>query len=379
MTLLTQEAHAWTMKTERVPDAMRMQCEPFLAHMHLSGIEWRDILLALAGMEVDDLCDDWNDWHTRWSELGRGYENQARQGDVRSNRAALRQTLLRAAACHHMAELMFFDNPEAKFMTRRRVTRLFLDACPLLPYEVRRLSIPHGDLQLPAYLLRARWSEPAPCVLLLNSLSSAKESELLVLARAFLAQGLSVLLFDGPGQGELAGLHRMVISFERVVESVLAHVRAFPEIDSDRMGICGLGHGGYLAARSAALLPGQLKACACLSAGYDHDHHLRLSPLVRQELRYVFGQPHDAAMNRLAREELNLRSIPRLSAPLLAIHGKQDTVVPYDSCIRLLDWARGDKDLRCYPEERHGCVERTDDFLPYLGRWMAGSLGSPRC
>jgi len=379
MTLLNQEAHAWTMKKDQVPETMRMQCEPFLAHMKLSGVEWRDILLALVGMEVDELCDDWNDWHTRWSGLGRSYENQAWQVDVRNDRASLRQTLLKASACHHLAELMFFDNPEAKFMTRRRVTRLFLEASPLLPYEVRVLSIPHGELQLPAYLLRARWSEPAPCVLLVNSLSSAKESELLVLARAFLAQGLSVLLFDGPGQGELAGLHRMVIPFERVVESVLSQAREIPEIDAERMGVCGLGHGGYLAARSAAQLPGALKACACISAGYDHDNHLHLSPLVRQESRYAFGQPNDAAMNRIAREELNLRAIPRLATPLLTIHGKQDAIVPYESCIRLLEWARGDKDLLCYPEEQHACVNRTDDYLPRLGRWMASHLGSPRC
>jgi dipeptidyl aminopeptidase/acylaminoacyl peptidase len=274
---------------------------------------------------------------------------------------------------------MFFDNPEAKFMTRRRVTRLFMEASPFLPHEVQRLSIPHGELKLPAYLLRARRPGPTPCVLLVNSLSSAKECELLVLARAFLAHGLSVLLFDGPGQGELAGLHRMVLTFEDVVESVLSQARWLGELDADRIGICGLGHGGYLAARSAALLPRELKACACLSAGFDQDHHPRLSPLVRQEVRYVFGQPNEAVMSRIARESLNLRAIPRLPIPLLAIHGKQDTVVPYESCIRLLEWARGEKELLCYEEEGHGCVGRTEDFLPRLGRWMADALATPRC
>src|SRR4051812_38077021 len=68
-TLQNQGAHVWMMKKAQIPDAMLMQCEPFLAHMRLSGIEWRDIVLALAGMEVDELCDDWNDWHTRWSGL----------------------------------------------------------------------------------------------------------------------------------------------------------------------------------------------------------------------------------------------------------------------------------------------------------------------
>jgi dipeptidyl aminopeptidase/acylaminoacyl peptidase len=290
----------------------------------------------------------------------------------------MRQTLLKAAACHHYAEFMFFDNPEAKFMTRRRVTRLFLDASPLLPRGFRTLAIPHGDLVLPAYLLGASETGPAPCVVLVNSLGSAKEVELEVLARAFLAQGLSVLLFDGPGQGELAGLHRMTVCFEQVLESVLARVCELPEVDSQRLGICGLGHGGYLAARCAALLPREFQACASISGGYDHDHHARLSPLVRQELRHAFGQPSEVAMGQLAREALNLRAIPRLTTPLLAIHGQRDTVVPMESCLRLLEWARGDRDLITYPEEKHACANRSADFLPRLGRWMASALSHPR-
>ncbi|WP_257463377.1 alpha/beta hydrolase family protein [Archangium lipolyticum] len=373
-----QEAHVWTMKKAQIPDTLRMECEPFLAHMKLSGIEWRDIVLALEEVGDDALHDDWNDWHTHWTGIGHDFEGHAIREAARGNRTTQRQAMLKAATCHHLAELMFFDNPEAKFMTRRRVTRIFRQASPLLPYDVRALSIPHGNHKLPAYLLRSHWEEPVPCVLLVNSLSSAKEIELLALARAFLAQGLAVLVFDGPGQGELAGIHRMVIPFEQVVESVLAQAHRLPELDSDRIGICGLAHGGYLAARSAALLPRELKACACISAGYDHDNHLRSSPLVRQEFRYMYGQPNDAAMNRICREELNLRAIPRPTTPLLAIHGKLDSVVPYESCIRLLDWARGDKELISYPEENHTCANRSDDFLPRLGRWMADHLASPR-
>jgi alpha-beta hydrolase superfamily lysophospholipase len=365
-------------KQARMPESMFTQCEPFLAHMLLAGFEWEDLALACSELELDELCDDWNDWHTHWTRVGRLYEAQARRSAAQGNRASQRRMLLKAAASHHLAELMFFDNPEAKFMSRRRVSGLFLEASPFLPYGLRMLSIPHGELELPACLLHSRWTGPAPCVLLVNSLCSAKEIELYAIAQTFLAHGLSVLVFDGPGQGTLAGLHRLPVRFEQVVESVLAQVRQLGEVDPDRIGICGLGHGGYLAARCAALLPRELGACASISGGYDHDNHSRLSPLVRQELRYAFGQPDDAVMGRLAREELNLRAIPRPTTPLLAIHGGRDTVVPYESCIRLLEWARGDRDFISYPEERHACANRSADFLPRLGSWMANALASPR-
>jgi dienelactone hydrolase len=334
--------------------------------MRLGGLDWDDIRPCLGALKNAPLLEEQALWHEALTTLGHTCETHAMKASGASARATRRRMLLRSAACHHFAQLLYFDNPEAKFMTRRRVTRLFESATPLLAHEVRSLRIPYQDFSLPAYLLRASAVERAPCVLLVNDLGSAKEIELYALAREFLAHGVSVLLFDGPGQGELAGLHRLPVPFEQVVTAVLDGARELSQVDPERLGICGLGHGGYLAARAATLLPQRLRACISISGGYDHAHYARLPELAREELKYAYCQRSDAAMARLAREELSLRGTPSLEAPLLVIQDPEDSAWPLTSCIQLLASARGDRDFMCLPLEH---LARAG-----LGPWMARAL-----
>jgi dienelactone hydrolase len=339
---------------------------PLFNRMRLGGLEWEDLRPCLGAFNDVPLLDEQALWHELWSTLGHTAEELAMKAGGARARATRQRMLLRSAACHHFAQLLYFDNPEAKFMTRRRVTRLFESVSPLLPHEVRSLRIPYEDFSLPAYLLAASSEERTPCVLLVNDLGTAKEIELYALAREFLAHGVSVLLFDGPGQGELAGLHRLTVPFEQVVAAVLDSVCRLPQVDPERLGICGLGHGGYLAARAAALLPQRLQACVSISGGHDHDHYARLPELAREELKYAYCLRSDTAMARLAREELSLRGTPRLKVPLLVIQDPEDSAWPLASSIQLLSWARGDRDFMCLPLEQLA--------LASLGPWMARAL-----
>jgi alpha-beta hydrolase superfamily lysophospholipase len=212
----------------------------------------------------------------------------------------------------------------------------------------------------------------------MNGLDSAKEVELYAFAREFLARGMSAVLFDGPGQGVLAGLHPMVPDFEHVFESVLSTVHRLDGVDRDRIGLFGVSYGGYLVSRSGAFFPREVKAVVNLSGGYDHDNYLDINVMVRKDFRYVFGQPDDASMDLLAREQLNLRGVPPLAAPLLMVHGEKDGIIPYESCLRLLEWADGEKELILYPGERHVCTNYFSDFIPRMSDWLADALLSPR-
>jgi pimeloyl-ACP methyl ester carboxylesterase len=81
-------------------------------------------------------------------------------------------------------------------------------------------------------------------------------------------------------------------------------------------------------------------------------------------------------MNRLARTSLNLRDVAPLQVPLLAIHGELDSIIPIESCERMLDWAAGETELIRYPGERHVATNYFGDFIPRFCDWMAGRLGA---
>ena len=60
--------------------------------------------------------------------------------------------------------------------------------------------------------------------------------------------------------------------------------------------------------------------------------------------------------------------------PLLAIHGELDSIIPIESCERMLEWAAGETELIRYPAERHVATNYFGDFIPRFCDWMAVRL-----
>ncbi|MFI6497909.1 alpha/beta hydrolase [Nonomuraea typhae] len=350
-------------------------CELFFSRLGLTGLDWGDITLVLKDLRKVSTFEDWDDWHARWTARGEHYERRADEAVAGGFPETARYAFRRAAACHHFAEFMYFDAPEKKNASRARVTEVFERGRPYLKETVRPFTVPYGELELPGYLLAPEGAEALPAVILINGLDAAKEVELYAFAREFLARGMAAVVFDGPGQGLLLGHTPMAVDFEHVVAAVLEEVTEHPEVDRDRVGIFGVSYGGYLAARAAALVPG-FKACVNLSGGYDHDTFHDLNVMVRKDFRFVFEMPDDNAMAELAKTSLNLRDVPPLRVPLLAIHGELDSIIPMESCERMLEWAAGETELIRYPGERHVATNYFNDFIPRFCDWMGARLGA---
>lgn len=346
----------------------------YFARINLCNLSWGDIVLALKGCKKDAVWSDWADWHAHWKRRGEAHEALGLAAVEADRRVSAREALLRAAACYHFAEFMYFDDPPIKEATRRRVTEVFDKAVPYLSYGYTALRIPHVGLELPGYLLTpATGDGPFPCVVLNNGMESAKEAELFGFATSFADRGVAVLAFDGPGQGELLGRHGMVVEWEDVIGSVLDFAQACPEIDGDRIGMFGVSFGGYLCLRGAAFHQDRVKAAINLSGCYDIDNFPSLRGMVLDDFCYVF-QRDPEEMCKLAVEALNLRRVPALERPLLTIHSRLDSLFPFETAERVHAWAVGEKRLIAYDHEWHVCTNHMTEFIPQFCDWMAERL-----
>ncbi|GGN94120.1 hypothetical protein GCM10011579_093310 [Streptomyces albiflavescens] len=350
-------------------------CELFFSRLGLASLDWGDITMVLKDLRKESTHEDWADWHRRWSALGVHYEERAAEALAAGHLETFRTANRKAAACHHYAEFFYFDDAQAKIDSRDRVTEVFERGIPHLNEVVTAFNVTSDGLVVPGYLMRPPGEGPWPTVLLINGLDSAKEVELYAFAREFMARGMAAVVFDGPGQGVHIGRTPMAVDFERVVATVMEEVVRRPEVDEDRIGIFGVSFGGYLAARAAATVPG-FRACVNLSGGFDLDNYSDVNVMVKKDFRFVFDQTDDDAMAELARTKLNLREIPPLRIPLLAIHGELDTIIPIDSCERMLDWAAEKTEMIRYPGERHVATNYFGDFIPRFSDWMADRLGA---
>ena len=196
------------------------------------------------------------------------------------------------------------------------------------------------------------------------------------LAEVFLKRGMSVVYFDGPGQGEMVGkLSMNIADFDDAISIVIDFLAEQGDlVDRERIGILGVSLGGYLAMRSS-VKDRRIAACIGLTGNFDGHCILNVAPKVQRDMLYGFGFgdgepiPHpDEFIPPLSTLE------QAITTPLLLIHGGKDHISTPDQLDKLRAWVRGPTDVWLYEDEGHVCYSRFGDILPAMGDWMADIL-----
>ena len=92
----------------------------------------------------------------------------------------------------------------------------------------------------------------------------------------FLARGMAILVFEGPGQGEAQYDFPIRGDYEVPVKAVIDYIETRSDLDSSRIGMWGVSLGGYYAPRAAAFEK-RIKACIALGGPFDYRRRVRLA------------------------------------------------------------------------------------------------------
>jgi 2,6-dihydroxypseudooxynicotine hydrolase len=267
---------------------------------------------------------------------------------------------------------MFLEG-EARQKYRKKCWQAYQQLAALVAPACQRVAIPYQEMTLPGYLRVAR--PGAPWVILLGGFEFAKEAELHQWGAYFLERGLSVLAFDGPGQGEIATQSTMRGDFETVIAAAIDFLERQSEpVEAIRIGLFGVSLGGYLAMRAAALEK-RVTACISLSGPFDGSTTRNLAPRNQLVTARLFGFSEVAPLLDPA-GPINLATAPQaIQQPLLLIHGSLDHIVPTEQVARIQDWAQGVTELWTLEDSEHCCLSRAREVMPTAGDWMARQLG----
>lgn len=132
----------------------------------------------------------------------------------------------------------------------------FKHAMELSAVPVQPISIPYEGTELPAWLIPAhgRESEVLPLIILNNGSDATITDLYFASGVAALERGYHVLMFDGPGQGEMLYKRGVPLrpDWEVVISAIVDYAMSVEIVDPKKIVLSGWSLGGYLAPRAAS-------------------------------------------------------------------------------------------------------------------------------
>lgn len=350
------------------------------ARFTANGTDYGDFVATLGRISR------WDDWCREWGSTAAGYERLAESAEDAGHPETAAGAWRRAALAWHWGKFVFVDHPDEQREGHERAVACYRKAAGALVPPAELVHIPYGDTSLPAYLRvpHAQGAAPGtapgtaggrkPIVIMLPGLDSTKE-ELQSTAGYMLARGLATIAVDGPGQGESEYALPIEPAYERVATAAVDYLSKREDVDTGNIGAFGVSLGGYYAARAMAF-ENRLRAGVELAGPYRFDLGWDdLPPMTRETLRHRSRTGDDDAARAFA-GRLNLEgAAPRITKPLLVVHGRQDRIVGPEHAEQLASEAPG-AELVIFEDGNHGVTNHAFASRSLFADWMADHLGA---
>lgn len=347
-----------------------------LAEADFGGGEAQECLRAASRIRPGDR----EGWHAEWRRLADEVREKAEAAEGKGRWVTAREGFLRASNYYRWAEFFLDPEDERRLPTYRRCIESFRKGGRYFEPPLERVQIPYEGDFLPGYFYPSRRGPKSPGVLYVAGADVLKEELYFLGGKALIERGVSLLVMDGPGQGETLRFKKIPSrpDYEKPIGAALDYLERRPEVDPRRLGLVGRSFGGYYGARAAAFDP-RIRACVLFGALYEAVDLFDTYPAIRRQLQWLTG----SSTPEETRERLKAFTlggvIERVTCPLLVIHGEDDHLVPAHHARRTFEGARGEKELLLYPSGEPGAIHcQYDSFpetIPYLSDWLAERLG----
>ena len=350
------------MADERVQAAIRHWASRFIAN----GIDYNDFVRTTAAVAA------WDSWLDAWTETARKHLALAQEALERDAPVSAGQAYLRAAVAYHFSKFVWVIDRERNRRNTLAAVQAMSEAHRLLDPSAERIEAPIPGGRVVANLRLPAGDRPAPLVVLIPGLDSAKE-EFWHWESVFLERGMATLSLDGPGQGETGLSLDIRPDYEVAVAAVLDALAARSELDPDRIGAAGVSLGGHYVVRAAAF-ESRIRALAGVSGPYDFGAGWDTMPaLTRETVQHHTGAA-DPDQARERAHQLNLDGVAeRVTQPCLVITGRLDRVIGWEQTKRIADAVPGAEWL-LYDDGTHVCNNMPYEYRPLVADWMRARL-----
>ena len=349
------------------------------------------------GLRIKDHLGDDQVWFREWTGEAERLEAIGNEKAAAGHAHSASAYLLRAALYAQIGERFLHPKTEASQASYKRSVEVFRKAAGLMARpRMENVEVPYEGVTLPGILVHG---DPvpgrkgkAPVMLFLDGFDITKEMQYFKGIPSLTARGISVLMLDGPGNGEAIRFRNLPLHYqtERHAGAAYDYLAARPEFDPKRIGIMALSLGGYYAPRAASM--DQRFAC-CISWGPEWDYHTkwqqRLARIERgealslsvpwQHLLWVFGvKTKEEAFQKLEGFKLD-GVIQKMRCPYLLVHGEGDAQAPTDHAEHMIAACGSvNKHMKVFTREEggyHHCqIDNLSIGTAYMWDWLEDVL-----
>ncbi|TWB46424.1 esterase FrsA [Rhizobium sp. ERR 922] len=239
--------------------------------------------------------------------------------------------------------------------------------------EKIRIDVP-GDV-VNAFAVFPEGSGKEPAVLMTNGLEGSIQ-ELLLPTLNYRNMGIAVIAIEMPGTFSYS--RPMSLDSEIIYRKVIDRLVEHPRIDKERFGIFGVSFGAYWSTRMAAV-DKRLRAVVSNGGPYHRSFSVKttfgLPEIILSTMSSTLRAKNKLDLGRKL-HALSIRHLyKRITQPLLAINGADDTLLSSQDTIDLVREANGT--LLLYPGDDHCAMEHYVIWQRHMTAWLEDQLKPP--
>jgi 2,6-dihydroxypseudooxynicotine hydrolase len=328
--------------------------------------DFEEVVGSLAG---------WEGWCRAWSDRAAVHEALGREALSAGKQLSAGEHLQRAGVYYHFGKFLFVHDlgqMKAAHMQAVECRRL---ALPHLNPPGERVAMPFEGRYLYGILRRPVGVARPPVMIMCCGLDSAKE-ETEAYEVPFLARGIAILVFDGPGQGEAEYDWPIRGNYETAVTAVCDYIETRRDLDTSRIGLWGVSLGGYYAPRAAAF-DKRIKACVALSGAYQRSASFEGRPVMNVEAFRVRSKSANLEEAGKVALRVSLKGIAKnITCPIYIVAGTKDRLTPVDAAQQLAAEVSGPCVLSIVEGGNHVVNNYWYRYRDQTADWMAAQLGA---
>ncbi|MBF0316379.1 MAG: prolyl oligopeptidase family serine peptidase [Oligoflexia bacterium] len=224
--------------------------------LHYLGQAWHQSSDVGEVLETASRIDesDPSSWTREWRKSAERLATLAKESEQANHPLSAAQAYLRAAtylraALHHQIDPY---SVEVRELAEREVL-YFKKFLILSQSPCRAVQIPYEGTTLPGYFCKSSAAKKAAPVLLFQEGRDGWAEDGRFIADEAMKRGIHVLMFDGPGIGQVIRLQGLAFrpDWDKVITPVIDYTISLAEVDPSRIALMAVSMGGFLGPAAA--------------------------------------------------------------------------------------------------------------------------------